>query len=148
MVSMVDNYTHFESLHKKYPDLAVHVYTEVENLRIALDNFRVTVALRAAKEVHEQEVLAKFVEPQVSVESNPPEEPATVEPPTYEEATAPELTDLVMPELSPPMDPYVSTEPAIPHLLERSHSITPEPAAIPEPAPAVLSEQLPINTQV
>lgn len=83
MVSMVDNYTHFESLHKQHPDLAVQVFAEVERLREALDHFRITVALRTAKQQH-------FCE-QVSIETNPP----------YE-ATAEEITP--MPS-APPLDP-------------------------------------------
>ena len=50
IASLVDNYTHFESLHKQHPDLASHVFKEVENLREALDNFRITVDFRTAKQ--------------------------------------------------------------------------------------------------
>ena len=47
---MVDNYTHFESLHKLHPDLAGPVFAEVESLRTALDAFRLAVANRVASQ--------------------------------------------------------------------------------------------------
>jgi hypothetical protein len=81
---MVDNYTHFESLHKQHPDLAVPVFDEVEKLRNVLDTFRLTVALRLAKQ------LSALSEPQL---------PET--PPDEVEEPIPELEPVVLPEEDP-----------------------------------------------
>ena len=79
MLSMVDNYTHFESLHKQHPDLAAPVFAQVENLRNVLDTFRLTVALRLAKQ------LSSLSEPRL------PETPPDIDEPI------PELEPVVMP---------------------------------------------------
>ena len=84
IVTMVDNYTHFESLHKQHPDLAEHVFKEVNKLREVLDCFRITVALREAKQ-----------QQYTSIETNLPYE-ASVENTTLETEITPEhpLPDL------------------------------------------------------
>jgi hypothetical protein len=77
ITSLVDNYTHFESLHKQHPDLAKHVFSEVENLRQALDNFRITVALRTLKQQQYESITsvetdAPLYEPSAEQQQPPP----------------------------------------------------------------------------
>ena len=92
IASLVDNYTHFESLHKQHPDLALHVFKEVENLRAALDNFRITVDFRTAKQQQYENITsvetdASPYEPSVEPlgtaadepDQNPKEETATTD---------------------------------------------------------------------
>ena len=81
IASLVDNYTHFESLHKQHPDLALHVFKEVENLRAALDNFRITVDFRTAKQQQYENITsvetdASQYEPSVEpLETDPDQNP-------------------------------------------------------------------------
>jgi hypothetical protein len=93
IMSMVDNYTHFESTYRQYPQAAAPVLEQVSLLRAALEVFRVAVENEKTGEASAPPYEATAAPPEVAT----PEETEVATLEETEEATAP-LPEVAAPE--------------------------------------------------
>ena len=152
-MSMVDNYTHFESTYKNHMQEASPVLEQVELLRNALETFRVAVAERergTAPDFPDDEptlelrnALEKFRD--VVAEQKKEEEPAEV--PALEEMLALPAIDVALPVidialLQTAIDEVKTVELILPIEAQQAEVIVePEPAVaiVEEPEPVVVA---------
>jgi len=88
IMSMVDNYTHFESVYRDYPEAAAPVLEQVNALRAALEAFRIAVDTNTGTNPFEEEKTeSRGAEtPETTVQENEQSEPTEPAAPYDEEA--------------------------------------------------------------